>query len=116
MALVHDYAAFYQGDEWTIDGVLYDGLGGALDLSGLTGAAIAWRLIDKDGALIAGCDLDAGIAIADAAAGAITIALDEEATAAIVPGSYRDQLRVIKDGKTMTLWAGAIEVKASFFV
>jgi hypothetical protein len=112
MAKVHDLAVFYPGDDWQIDGVLHDGAGQAIDL---TAAAVEWQLETPAGGVVASLAVGAGIEITDAANGKITIVLPAAETAAIAPGSYRDQCRATVNGAPGTQWVGSIEVKASFF-
>jgi hypothetical protein len=108
MANTHSQHAFFAGDDWIINGALYDIDDEQLDLAGAT---IEWELLDSTSA-VAIATPAVNITIVDASLGLIKIDVPKAITEPLVPGGYTDALRVTKAGKTGTLWVGPILVKA----
>jgi hypothetical protein len=106
---VHDPLQFYVGDQWQIVFACHKSDGTVLDL---TGATAEWRLDDFDGVnILTKTTADALAILPPATDGLCALTLDGDAdTAAILPGYYRDQLRVVTgDGVRTTQSSGRIE-------
>jgi len=107
MTTIHELHTFYAGDDWQIDGSLFDVDGNPLDV---TGATLEWALLDFTHAVV----LDESVAqveIIDAVNGKITIVVPDGATEGLPAGQYSDVLRVTLRTVTDTMWTGAIIVK-----
>jgi hypothetical protein len=102
-----DEADFVAGDDWDIDGTLFDRDGNPLDL---TNASIAWTLLDPSGAPV---KANATITVLDPpTAGMINIKLTGATTAALSPGRYTETLRITRAGTTSTFQSLSIIVVA----
>lgn len=130
MTAIHPLWSFCVGDTFPIAGVCNDAAGNILDLSGAL--LVEWKLepapprdCDDDDddeastpvAPTVALDLTvgSGIAITNAPLGEVEITVTAAQSAMLLPGRYRDQLRVITaDGTTTTQWVGFIDVKPTF--
>jgi hypothetical protein len=107
MTTMHDLHSFYAGDDWQINGSLFDIDGQPLDI---TSANIEWALLNFSQEIVLNGS-SAQIQIIDAVNGKITILVPNEATAPLVAGEYNDVLRVTIGSITDTMWVGGIVVK-----
>jgi len=105
MTTVHDLHSFYAGDDWQINGSLFDENGDPLDV---TNATIDWAL--RDGALSI-VNVNITLQVLDPVNGKIKIFVPSASTTSIVAGEYSDILRVTIGAITDTMWTGAIFVK-----
>ena len=114
MAALHPFFACYVGDTAEISGTLLYADGTPFNLA--SGAVVQWTLENAAGAKVLELSLNAGITVADETSGTILITMTPEQTAALPPGRYADQLRATDpNGFVSTQWAGAIEIRPSFF-
>jgi len=105
MTTNHSLQTFYAGDDWQINGTLYDVDGNLMDL---TGAAIEWALLDAAGNVI----LDGMSSTVEVmSTGRIAISVSDGVSDSVAPGQYSDVLRVTISAFTDTMWAGPILVK-----
>lgn len=120
MAAVHPLWSFRRGDTFPIAGCCADAVGAPLDL---TGATIEWKLqsVPADSDLAPAVVLDltngvaGGIAVTNEMLGELAITITAAQSAALIPGRYRDQLRVTLAGGTVsTQWVGFIDILESF--
>jgi hypothetical protein len=125
MAELHPLATFLVGDTFPIEGYCRDADGDPLDLSGAQ--AIEWKLetaqsrrceeweTPQPPTVVLDLTLGNGIAITNAPLGQIVITITSAQSAALAPGRYRDQLRVIlASGVVSYQWVGFIEARPSF--
>jgi hypothetical protein len=116
-AVPHTLQAFYVGDDWQIIGRLTDENGVALDPTGASSAV--WKLDDETGtSSLFTLTLGAGVTIGVDPTGisAVPVALvtlPAASTATLMPGTYRDQLRLVLAGVTSTFWQGPIQALQS---
>jgi hypothetical protein len=109
MTTVHKQESFYAGDQWEIDGRLYDRDHSPLNL---TGATIEWFLRDAAGDTVY-TQVDATVTVTDAPNGLVNIKLSSLKTAALPIGRYTDVFRVSSGSiPKETLWTGTILVKS----
>ena len=81
-----------RGSSRSLDLFAVDQSGDAIDLTGLTGSAITWRMGDrKYDATKLTLDLDDGVSILDATTGKYQITLDPADTVNLDPALYRHQ-------------------------
>lgn len=116
MAAVHAPCAFYRGDTWDIDGLLFYADGTPFNLH--AGAAVQWTLEDAQGNVALALTIgNGGIVVVDAGNGKCLITVTPLQSAAIAAGKYTDQLRATDPtGFVSTQWVGTIEVRSNFFV
>jgi hypothetical protein len=113
MPTIHAAQSFFLGDDWQIIGRLTDENGVALDPTGASSAT--WKLDDETGtSSLFNLTLGAGVTIgADptgiSAVPVALITLPAAQTATLMPGTYRDQLRLVLAGVTSTFWQGQIQ-------
>lgn len=108
----HDTLEFVAGDTWEIDALMLDADGNPFDL---TGAGIVWTLNDTRGRVnYLTRSVGSGVTITDAPGGRCTISVSPALSAAIIPGTYRDQCRVTAAGGSVSVeWQGYVVVKNS---
>ena len=103
---------FVAGDTWEIDAQMLDADGNPFDLAG---ASIVWTLNDTRGRVnYLTRSVGSGITITNPAGGLATIVVSPTLSAAIAPGTYRDQARVTAAGGSVSVeWQGYVVVKNS---
>jgi hypothetical protein len=103
----HDICSLYIGDDWAIDGTLYDANNSVLDL---TSATIEWSLLDPNLVEVIN-ETQATIALTDPTQGKLTISVSDTVTGNLTAGQHSDVLRVTIGDLTDTMWVGTIFVK-----
>ena len=110
--IVHPLQQFVAGDTWTIVGNLTDETGAALDPT--PASSISWKLDDPlTTTNYVTLSLGSGITIGTVPgwpAPSVIVTVPAVQTAALTPGVYQDQLRLILGGVTSTFWMGRIQV------
>jgi hypothetical protein len=107
MTVRHDDVLVTAGDDWVINGTLFDSTGAVLDLND---AELMWDLRGLDGAILTLPSLD--LQIADPNKGLVTLSISRADTAGLDPGCYVDALSIVKGNVVSTVWAGNIMVSA----
>lgn len=109
----HALQSFVIGDDWQIIGRLTDENGNALDPTGASSAV--WKLDDETGtSSLFTLTLGAGVTIgtdptAISTVPVVLITLPAASTTTLMPGTYRDQLRLVLAGVTSTFWQGPVQ-------
>ena len=111
MAELHPLVAFYVGDTFEIDGFLKDAAGRPIDLSSVQ--SIKWKFATSPGRVVLrDYTLNNGVTIVNAPRGHIRIKLAGADSQDLIPGRYRDQVRVLTaSGIMSTQWVGFIDVQ-----
>jgi hypothetical protein len=110
---VQAIAVFTRGETWLMDVTLNDSSGAPLSLTGLTGAAIQFKLSNGLTAAIG-----SGITVTNAALGQVQIAITPamQTTVAITDGIYDYEIRItLANGVVSTQLSGKFTVLSSVF-
>jgi hypothetical protein len=111
MAELHPLVAFYAGDTFEIEGFLKDAAGRPIDLSAVQ--SIEWKFATATGRIVVlTYTLGNGVTIVNAIGGHIRIKVSTADSQNLVPGRYRDQVRIVTASSIKsTQWVGFIDVK-----
>lgn len=107
MTTVHELHSFYSGDDWQINGTLFNAQGDPLDI---TNATIEWVLMNTLQQVVVP-DTAIQLEVVDAVNGKISILIKSATTTGVAPGQYNDMLRVTIGTISDTMWTGGIAVK-----
>lgn len=95
-----------QGEAWVVDVTITDLSGDPVDLTGLTGEALSYKIGVEGNANVVTKTLSSGITLTSAGAGQARITLDGDDTA-IPKGSYRHELKLTTPTLTTLVFKGA---------
>jgi hypothetical protein len=116
MATIHTLQSFFAGDDWSLAIELTDQSGNPVDPS--TASAITWKLDDETGTTnYITLTLGSGVSIGSIPSWSVPVVgvvVPKAQTAALVPGTFRDQLQIVLGGLTSTYWQGPIQALQTF--